>query len=134
MKPNYREVHPIFYISFCLIIVVLSNFTNFNKNMILSFSFVIAFIIILAYTFKRFGFKALKISLIVFSYISIPCLILYLTGFFSYVSNPLSGIILVILVFIFAIAAIFTIFKLNLVDIVIDDGLNWFQYSMDTSG
>lgn len=131
MKPNFRETRPIFYISLFLVLVVLSNFTNLNKNMIFSLSFVIAFVILLVYIIKRFGFKALKMFLIVSLFISVPSIILYLTGFFNHVFYPLNVIILVILTVIFAFAALFTIFKLNLLDIVIEDWWYWFQYSID---
>lgn len=109
------------YASLFLIVTLLTLFTNLDHEIILSIALILVFLIIFTYIFKTNGPKTLKAALIVFIFIGLPIFILtYLDS--KYHFGMLAGVMAVILASVFGILSIFTIVKLDYVEIKYVEG------------
>lgn len=99
---------------------VLNFFTDLDKNVIMSVSIILVFLIIFTYIFKTEGSNILKILIIVFSFIGLPLFMLFYLNIFNSLPMPWGGISVGGFAIIFGILAVVTIIKLNYVEIEYD--------------
>lgn len=104
----------------------LLGFSNLNTDMkaLIAFLITICFIFLIVYI--KSGIRKLKMFIIVFSFISIPASIVYFSGILNDIPGPWNGIVLLIVVSVSALASLFTIIRLNLIERVSDDEGNIF--------
>ena len=115
-----NKLRLITYISLFLIIAALKFFTNVSNDVIISIAIIMVFLILFTFVFNTEGPKALKIFVIVFSFVVLPLFILYYLGVLNSFSSPLEGIVIAIVVILLGVTAIFTITKLEYVEIYYD--------------
>lgn len=108
----------IFTITFGLAFFLLVMFTNLNGPSTAAISAACGCISLLAYTYKKWGIKSFNILLIVLSFVFIPGYILIFSGILDSLPDPWYGIAIATIVFVFGLASIFTLIKLNLIEFV----------------
>ncbi len=107
-------------ISFFGIIVLLKLFTNISWNIIVSIAIIMIFLEVFTFAFETEGHDLLKIFVILTSFVGLPIFVLLYLGIFNSFSNPLISLLFAVFIVIFGAMAIFTIVKLNYVEIEYD--------------
>lgn len=115
---NYLK--PIAYASLFAILLVLKRLSFINNELAFPLAAVITLFILAAIIYNKEGFQKLKIFLIGLGYICIAGAILFTSGIEN-LPEPWMAIAAILLMTIAAILFVFTIIKLNLLSLVIDD-------------
>ena len=113
--------HPlrtVFCISLFLVLVLLGIFTNLNRQIIVSIAIIGVFLILFTYVFTtENGHTALNVAVIITSFIILPVFILLYLGVPDYLPVPWGGVLAVLVIIVFGILAVYTISRLNFVEI-----------------
>lgn len=107
-------------IALFLIVILLELFTNINRNVTISIVLIMLFLLLFTFIFKTEGHSALNIFVIIFSFICLPLFVLWYLGIFNSLSWPWGSILLAIGVTILGILSIFTMVRLNYVELRLD--------------
>jgi hypothetical protein len=107
-------------IALILIVLFLKFFTNINRNVIISISLIMLFLVLFNFSFKTQGHSALNIFVIIFSFICLPLFVLWYLGIFNSLSWPWGSLLLAIGVAVLGILSIFTMVRLNYVELRFD--------------
>ena len=105
------------YASLFLIIALLKLFTGLDNDIIISISIIAVFLILFTYIFNTEGHSSLNAAIIITAFIGLPIFILMYLGIPNSLQGVWGGILMAITVVIFGVLAIFTIVKLNFVEV-----------------
>lgn len=105
------------YASLFLIIVFLKLFTDLGNDIIISISIIAVFLILFTYIFNTEGHSSLNAAIIITAFIGLPIFILMYLDIPNSLQGVWGGILMAITVVIFGVLAIFTIVKLNFVEV-----------------
>ena len=107
-------------ISLLLIVLLLTFFTDFNRNAIVSLAVIMLFLVLFTFIFRTEGHSALNIFVIIFSFIFLPLFVLWYLGIFNSLLWPWGSILLAFAIVILGILSIVTMVKLNYVELRFD--------------
>ena len=107
-------------ISLLLIVFLLTFFTDFNRNAIVSIAVIMLFLVLFTFIFRTEGHSALNIFVIIFSFIFLPLFVLWYLGIFNSLLWPWGSILLAFAIVILGILSIVTMVKLNYVELRFD--------------
>jgi|GEM_PF-1360272 hypothetical protein len=105
------------YASLFLIIVFLKLFTDWGNDIIISISIIAVFLILFTYIFNTEGHSSLNAAIIITAFIGLPIFILMYLDIPNSLQGVWGGILMAITVVIFGVLAIYTIVKLNFVEV-----------------
>ena len=105
------------YASLFLIIALLKLFTDLDNDIIISISIIAVFLILFTYIFNTEGHSSLNAAIIITAFIGLPIFILMYLDIPNSLQGVWGGILMAITVVIFGVLAIFTIVKLNFVEV-----------------
>ena len=105
------------YASLFLIIVFLKLFTDWGNDIIISISIIAVFLILFTYIFNTEGHSSLNAAIIITAFIGLPIFILMYLDIPNSLPGIWGGILMAITVVIFGVLAIYTIVKLNFVEV-----------------
>ena len=105
------------YASLFLIIALLKLFTGLDNDIIISISIIAVFLILFTYIFNTEGHSSLNAAIIITAFIGLPIFILMYLDIPNSLQGVWGGILMAITVVIFGVLAIFTIVKLNFVEV-----------------
>ncbi len=105
-------------ISLFLVLILLGIFTNLNHQIIVSIAIIGVFLILFTYVFTtEKGHAALNVCVIITSFIILPVFILLYLKVPDLLPVPWGGVLAVLTVIVFGILAVYTISRLNFVEI-----------------
>ena len=113
-------LRPIAYASLYFIILILAKLSFIDKKFVVPLAVIITLFILAAIIYKKEGFQKLKIFFIALLYISTAVAILFTSGIGN-LPKPWNGIVAASLMTIAVILFLLTIFKLNLLTVVVED-------------
>lgn len=105
------------YASLFLIIALLKLFTGLDNDIIISISIIAVFLILFTYIFNTEGHSSLNAAIIITAFIGLPIFILMYLDIPNSLQGVWGGILMAITVVIFGVLAIYTIIKLNFVEV-----------------
>lgn len=105
------------YASLFLIIALLKLFTGLDNDIIISISIIAVFLILFTYIFNTEGHSSLNAAIIITAFIGLPIFILMYLDIPNSLQGVWGGILMAITVVIFGVLAIYTIVKLNFVEV-----------------
>lgn len=111
-RSNLRLISSVFLI---LLVLLLKFFSKLEDNVIVSIALILIFLILFTFIFNDEGPQALKIFIMLFSFMCLPLFILFYLGVFSYFSNPFQSLALALIVIALGALSLFAIHKLNYV-------------------
>lgn len=115
MSRNF--LRPIAYISLFLIISLLGVFTDWDRKLIFSVALISVFLILFTYIFATEGHATLNAAIIITAFIGLPMFLLMYLDIPNSLPGIWGGILMAITAVSFGVLAIFTIVKLNFVEI-----------------
>jgi len=110
-------LRPIAYISLFLIISILGMLTDWDKKLVFSVALIGVFLILFTYIFATEGHATLNATIIITAFIGLPIFILMYLDIPNSLPGIWGGILMAITVVIFGVLAIYTIVKLNFVEV-----------------
>lgn len=105
------------YASLFLIIVFLKLFTDLGNDIIISISIIAMFLILFTYIFNTEGHSSLNAAIIITAFIGLPIFLLMYLDIPNSLQGIWGGILMAIAALIFGVLAIYTIVKLNFVEV-----------------
>lgn len=105
------------YASLFLIIVFLKLFTDLGNDIIISISIIAMFLILFTYIFNTEGHSTLNAAIIITAFIGLPIFLLIYLNIPNSLQGIWGGILMAIAALIFGVLAIYTIVKLNFVEV-----------------
>lgn len=105
------------YASLFLIIVFLKLFTDLGNDIIISISIIAMFLILFTYIFNTEGHSSLNAAIIITAFIGLPIFLLIYLNIPNSLQGVWGGILMAIAALIFGVLAIYTIVKLNFVEV-----------------
>lgn len=105
------------YASLFLIIVFLKLFTDLGNDIIISISIIVMFLILFTYIFNTEGHSTLNAAIIITAFIGLPIFLLIYLNIPNSLQGIWGGILMAIAALIFGVLAIYTIVKLNFVEV-----------------
>lgn len=105
------------YASLFLIIVFLKLFTDLGNDIIISISIIAMFLILFTYIFNTEGHSTLNAAIIITAFIGLPIFLLIYLNILNSLQGIWGGILMAIAALIFGVLAIYTIVKLNFVEV-----------------
>ncbi|MBE6491106.1 MAG: hypothetical protein E7Z78_05490 [Methanobrevibacter thaueri] len=92
-------------------------FTDWGNDIIISISIIAVFLILFTYIFNTEGHSSLNAAIIITAFIGLPIFILMYLDIPNSLQGVWGGILMAITVVIFGVLAIYTIVKLNFVEV-----------------
>lgn len=117
IRLNKSYLRLITYAALILLIVLLKFFSDLEDNVIISILLILVFLLIFTFIFRNNGPRPLKIFVIVFSFIFLPVFLLFYLGVFTSFKNPIIGIVLAIVFIISGVLSIYTMIRLDYVEL-----------------
>lgn len=108
---------------FILFIIILIFFTHLEDNIIIAISVILLFLTIFLYLFDNSRFAVFKMGLMLFTFLILPVLIIGYLGIFT-LFGFWKGVIACFTAIVFGFLFIFTLIKLNYIEIEYEAELN----------